>query len=267
VLIALAIREPARLEPPGRPAPALTFAWIRPPYAPVFLLFIAGAVGQVIVYGLGGWAPTYLIRQFHWQAGAAGIAIGLASMSVGVSGIVIAPRIAEAWMRRGRAEAPVLVLAGGLLLGFPLVIVAALAPTAWSFLAFFAAGMIFIMGTGVMPFICVPWAIPPRLQGEYMAACGLGASLTGLALGPTAVVLAAKAFPGDSAQHLGQGIALVTAVCGPLSALLVLALRGPMRRLLAASTDSQPAPASANPLIPANAATEAGIAVAGNPSG
>jgi len=259
VLIALGIREPARREPPARPAPALTFAWIRPPYALVFLLFIAGAVGQVIVYGLGGWAPTYLIRQFHWQAGAAGIAIGLASMSVGVSGIVIAPRIAEAWMRRGRADAPVLVLAGGLLLGCPLVIVAALAPTAWSFLGFFAAGMIFIMGTGVMPLICVPWAIPPRLQGEYMAACGLGASLTGLALGPTAVVLAARALPGDSAAHLGQGIALVAAVCGPLSAILVLALRGPMRRLLAAPTDEPSTTASSNSPAAANAQTPAGV--------
>jgi MFS family permease len=233
-VVAVTLREPARREAPAKAAAGLTFAWLRPTALPVFLLFIATAIGQVIVYGLGGWGPTYLIRQFHWDAGAAGIAIGVASMTAGVTGILISPRIAETWVRRGHLDAPILVLAAGLVAGFPLVIAAALAPTAWGFLGFFGAGMLFIMGTGVMPFIYVQWAVPAPMRGEVLAAGTLGNSLTGIALGPTAVVLAGRVFPGDQGGHLGQGIALVAAVCGPLAALSVLALRRPMRRLMEA---------------------------------
>jgi MFS family permease len=243
--VALTIREPRRETAPVQGAGGLTFAWARRPFAPVFLMFIATAIGQVIVYGLGSWAPTYLVRRFHWTAGAAGIHVGLASMVMGVSGMLIAPKIAEAWAARGRTDAPMLVLAGGLLLGFPLVIAAALAPSAYGFLGFFAAGMVFIMGTGVMPFICVQWAIPARLRGECLAAGLLGNSLTGIALGPTAVVLAARVFPGDQAGHLGEGIALVAAVCGPLAAACVLLLRPSMSRLLAAGGQELPAPVPA----------------------
>jgi MFS family permease len=236
-LAALTIREPAREAPAAPAAAGLTFAWARPTYLPVFLLFIATAIGQVIVYGLGGWAPTYLVRQFHWTAGSAGIAIGVGSMTASITGMLISPWLAELWSARGRTDAPMLILAAGLLLGFPLVIVAALAPTAWGFLGFFAAGMVFIMGTGVIPFIAVQWAIPSRLRGETLAAGLLGNSLTGIAIGPTAVVLASHIFPGEQASHLGQGIALVAAVCGPLAAICVLALRKPMTRLLAAKGD------------------------------
>jgi MFS family permease len=233
-VLALTIREPAREQAAAPAAAGLTLAWIRGPYWAVFLMFIATAIGQVIVYGLGGWAPTYLVRQFHWAAGAAGIAVGVASMTASITGMLISPKLAEMWSARGRTDAPMLVLAAGLLLGFPLVIVSALAPTAAGFLGFFAAGMVFIMGTGVMPFIAIQWAVPSRLRGETLAAGLLGNSLTGIAIGPTAVVLASHIFPGDQASHLGQGIALVAAVCGPLAAICVLALRKPMTRLLAA---------------------------------
>jgi MFS family permease len=251
-LVALTVKEPQRDAAPA--SPGLTFAWIRKPYAPVFLMFVAAAIGQVIVYGLGGWAPTYLVRRFHWAAGDAGISIGLISMVMGVSGMLLAPRIAEAWSARGRPDAPNLVLAGGLMLGFPLVVAAALAPSAVGFLAFFGAGMIFIMGTGVMPFICVQWAVPSRLRGEMLAAGLLGNALTGIALGPTAVVLAARLLPGDQASHLGGGIAVVAAVCGPLAAACVLALRKPMARLIAAKGDE----AALSPAQPPAASLAAG---------
>lgn len=246
-IIALTIREPARETPPMVTRAGLTFAWAKRPYGPAFLLFLATAVGQVIIYGLGGWAPTYLVRQFHWTIGDAGIHIGIVSMTLGISGMLLLPRIVEAWSARGRRDAPVLMLAGGLLIGAPLVIAAALAPTAYVFLGFYGAAMFCIMGTGLMPFICVQWAIPSHLRGEFLAAGLLANSLTGVALGPTAVVLAAGAFGGGA--HLGQGIALVAAVCGPLAAAFALLLRGPMSRLLAAEGDE--ARLAAPPLRPA----------------
>jgi MFS family permease len=231
-IIALTIREPIRETAPVASVRGLTFAWARRPYLPAFLFFVATAIGQIMIYGLGGWAPTYLVRQFHWATGDAGILIGLASMICGVSGMLVAPRVAEVWRARGRADAPVMVLAGGLLLGFPLVIAAVLAPSGYAFLAFYAAAMFCIMGTGMMPFICVQWGIPAHLKGEFLAAGLLANSMIGIALGPTATVLAAKVFGGGA--HLGQGLALVAAICGPLAACLTLLLRRPMIRLLAA---------------------------------
>jgi predicted MFS family arabinose efflux permease len=239
-IIALTLREPARETAPASSAKGLTFAWARGPYVPAFLFFIATAVGQVMIYGLGGWAPTYLVRQFHWSPGNAGIFIGLAGMTFGVSGMMVAPRLAEVWRARGRADSPVMVLTGGLLLGFPLVIAAVLAPSAYAFLGFYAAAMFCIMGTGMMPFICVQWGIPAHLKGEFLAAGLLANSMIGIALGPIATVLAAKAFGGGA--HLGQGLALVAAVTGPLAAGLTLLLRRPMTKLLATEAASVPQP-------------------------
>jgi predicted MFS family arabinose efflux permease len=233
-IIALTLPEPARESGPA-PRSGLTFAWIKRPYFPAFLFFVATAIGQVIIYGLSGWAPTYLVREFGWATGDAGIHVGLASMIFGVSGMIVAPRIAEVWRARGRQDAPVLVLAGGLLLGFPLVMAACLAPSGTLFIGFYAAAMLCIMGTGMMPFICVQWAIPSRLKGEFLAAGILANSLVGIALGPTATVLAAQAFGGGA--HLGAGLALVAAICGPTAAGLTLLLRRPMMRLLEAEGD------------------------------
>jgi len=237
-LIALTLKEPTREAPAVDAPPAaagLTFAWARRPYLPAFLFFIATAIGQVMVYGLTGWAPTYLAREFGWATGDAGIRVGMASMLLGVSGMLVAPRAAEVLRRRGRHDSPVLVLATGLLCGFPLVIAATLAPSGELFLVFYAAAMFCIMGTGMMPFITVQWGIPPRLKGEFLAAGILANSLVGIALGPTATVMGAKVFGGD--QHLGQGLALVAAVCGPLAATLTLMLRRPIQRVLEAEGD------------------------------
>lgn len=239
-IIALTLKEPARETAPVTRVRGLTFAWARAPYRPAFLFFVATAVGQVMIYGLSGWAPTYLVRQFHWATGNAGILIGLASMACGVSGMLVMPRLAEIWRVRGRAESPVLVLAAGLLIGFPLVIAAVLAPSGYAFLGFYAASMFCIMGTGMMPFIAVQWGIPGHLKGEFLAAGLLANSLIGIALGPIATVLAAKAFGGGA--HLGQGLALVAAICGPLAAGMTLLLRKPMLRLLTAGGDPTPLP-------------------------
>jgi len=232
-LLAFTLHEPAR-ESDSPPPAALTFAWLKPPYLTMFLMFVAAAVGQVIVYGLGSWGPTYLIRQFHWEAGAAGIAIGAGSMAAGVTGVLAAPALAEHWMRRGQTGAPMLVMAAGMLAGTPLVVLCGLAGSVWGFLGFFTAGMVFIMGTGAIPYVCIHWAVPARLRGEVLAASLLGSALTSLALGPTAVVLAGRLFPGSGAGELGRGIAVVAAVSGPLGAACAMALRQPMKRLIEA---------------------------------
>ncbi|MET0272490.1 MAG: MFS transporter, partial [Phenylobacterium sp.] len=178
-LIAVTLREPARETPVVRGVSGLTFAWLRGRYAAAFLFFIATAIGQVMIYGLGGWAPTYLVRQFHWQAGDAGIMVGLASMVCGVSGMMVLPRLAELWLRRGRNDATVLTLGAGLLVGFPLVIAACLAPSGLAFIGFYAGAMFCIMGTGMMPIMSVQWGVPSHLKGEFLAAGFLANSLVG----------------------------------------------------------------------------------------
>jgi len=234
MMIALTLKEPPREEAPTAGG-GMTFAWLRPPYAPAFLFFIASALGQLIGYGLSGWGPTYLVRQFGWTTGDAGIRIGLVSMTLGVSGMLVGPRIADLWRRKGRHDAPALVLAGGLLVGFPLVIAAAFAPNGYVFLGFYATAMFCIMGTGMMPFIAVQWGIPTRLKGEFLAAGLLANSLIGIALGPTVTVFAARLFGGG--DHLGQGLSLVAATCGPVAVVSALALRRPLARILEAEGD------------------------------
>lgn len=229
-LAMLTVREPPRLSQP-RPGLALSWAWLKPAHRPLFYLFLGSGVGQIIVLGLAAWGPTYMVRSFSWSVGQAGVAIGLASMAGAISGMLLVPRMVEAWAARGRADALPLTLMLGLLTGAPLIVAAALAPTPELYLSGFGLGMFCLMGTGVLPLVAVQWAAPGELRGEFSAVAVLMNSSLSMSIGPTAIAAIAAAFGGP--QHLAAGIVVVAAFCGPLAAALVLHSRRGIARLQA----------------------------------
>lgn len=230
-LAMLTVREPPRQPSAAPPRTALTWAWLTREYRPTLLLFLGSGVGQIIVLGVAAWGPSYLIRAFGWDIARAGVHIGLVSMAGAVSGMLIVPALVEAWRRRGRGDALPLTQTIGILAGAPCVIAAALAPTPALYLTFFGLGMFCLMGTGLLPLIAVQWAVPSNMRGEFTAVALLANSSLSMAVGPTAVSMAAQALGGP--QHLGGGIAAVALACGPLAALLVFLSRPGLTNLQA----------------------------------
>ena len=230
-LMLATLREPPRLSLATEPAPSTRpFAWATRLWRPLLLLFVAGSTGQTMVHGMGTWAPTYIVREFGWQIGQAGVRVGVVTMVGGVGGMIIWPLVTEWWTRRGRPDALPLVLTFGLLAGAAMMIAAALAPSALLFLAAYALAMFFLMGTGVLLMVAIQIFAHPTMRGELMAVCLLLTALIALGLGPTLVPLIGGWIGGPD-DNLRSGFVAVALLTGPLAALVVHIARPGLLRL------------------------------------
>lgn len=228
LLIRLTLPEPARpATPVAIEAGKKPFAWLKPEWRPLVLLFIGGGLGQTIVVGMSAWAPSYLLREFAWKIADAGIYLGVVSTIGGVTGVLIFTNLVEWLTKRGHIGALPTTLGLGLAGGSGLMAAAAFAPTPALFLALYALGLFALSGTGVMCMVAVQWMAPTTLRGELMAVYLLINSMLSMGLGPSAVTLISGLFGGPA--HLGAGYATVALICGPLGAAFVLFTR---RRLM-----------------------------------
>ncbi|MDB5427294.1 MAG: transporter, partial [Phenylobacterium sp.] len=128
------------------------------------------------------------------------------------------------------------------LLLLPLFVGMALAPTEPLALALMIAGM--LLGTihGGVAGAALQMIAPNRLRARIVALYFLAANLIGLGLGPTAIALVTdKVFHDDAA--LRYGLAIVTAVALPVSALILTLGLKPFARAVEASERRLPAAA------------------------
>ncbi|GAM98259.1 permeases of the major facilitator superfamily [alpha proteobacterium U9-1i] len=223
LLIVLTLEEPKRIQHSSEDSHAISGAWLHRQWRPLLLLFLAGAIGQIIVRGLVAWTPSYLHREFDWAISDAGISMGLITMICGVGGMVIVPALTEAWLRSGKADAPPLVLTAGMASGAVFTLIAAFAPTADLFLTALGATMFVTMGTGVLIMVSIQLYAPAQTRGEFMAVCLLLTALIADGIGPSVVPVAAGLIGGEEAP-LNLGFA-VAAIAGPLGCIFALMAR------------------------------------------
>lgn len=231
-LLVLTIREPVR-RAGSQPIPLReVVAHVRAHRR--LILLHHGGLGLIAMvnYGFGGWLPTHFIRTHDWTAPEAGYLLGVANLTFGIAGVVLAGRWADALQARGYADAKmrVIALAAGGLLVCNLAV--ALAPTAgvaaaWMFpLSFFASAP---FGVGAA---AVQELVPDRMRAQASALYLFVLNVVGLALGPTAVALATDyIFRDDGA--LRYSLALVTAVALVPAIVLVLRSWRPYRDAMA----------------------------------
>lgn len=189
----------------------------------------------MVVYALNLWGPTYFIRTFGYTTPEAGWTFGLVMAGAGTAGLLAAGVIADAWMRRGVADAYVRTILWSMLAMWPCVmalgivrnhqvavIVMSLAVFCSAFQGGIAAGALQLM-------------TPNRLRGQVSAVYFLVANLLGLGLGPTAVAVATDyLFRNDAA--IGRSIALCGGLLCPLGALVLWRGLPDIRALLAEQT-------------------------------
>jgi MFS family permease len=237
------VREPARRGGPD--APAMPVAEIVSFFRTHMRTFRAHHLGVALIalcnYGMGSWLPTFFVRTYGWSVSQAGYLLGVANLTFGIAGVLLAGRLADRMQQRGVTDAKlrVCLYAGlGLLVcdvATPLM-PTGLAAAVWIFpLSFFASAPFGVAAAAVQELV------PDRMRAQASALYLFVVSIIGLTLGPTVVALATDYLFRDDAA-LRYSLALVTGVGLVMAAIILTRGLAPYRATLAAMTSSPRSP-------------------------
>jgi MFS family permease len=172
---------------------------------------------MVMGFALAGWAPTYLIRHFHWKVADVGTVLGLMTVFPIVGGITMG-WIVDRWFHRGRTDAHLRIYIYAAPLAAALNGLAMIMPTAVSFLLFYGlAGSLLALaaiGSGAIQVVT-----PNALRGQVSAVYGFTINVVGMSLGPMAVGLFTDHVFHSEAM-VGWSIFCVMVIAAPIASLL-----------------------------------------------
>ena len=204
-LLMATVREPRRRET-GQPNDAVAFTVgdvVRHlgTNRRAFLCHNLGyALFAMVNFATAAWLPTNLIRTYGWTAARAGLTLGTLTVTVGVLGVVVGGKVADAMLARGQTDAKlrvgIIAALGNLVCGaaYTLAPTAALSVAALVPYNFFAS---FAFGAAVA---AVQEITPNRMRGQVGALFVSTMTLVGLGVGPSIVgLLTDRVFGSDGA--------------------------------------------------------------------
>ena len=190
------------------------------------------AMFALVNFATAAWLPSHLVRTYGWTAARAGVTLGILTISIGVLGVIVGGRVADAMLVRGRTDAKLRVGIIAALANLVCGMAYTLAPTAALSVAalvpynFFAS---FAFGAAVA---AVQEITPNRMRAQIGALFVSAMTLIGLGLGPSVVgLLTDRVFGGDAA--LRYSLLAVTVVGLSGAAALLAAGLAPYRRSVA----------------------------------
>ncbi|MBL8771583.1 MAG: MFS transporter [Phenylobacterium sp.] len=223
-LIALTVREPARGggRAVAEPAPGEFAAFLKLRRAALASHFGGMSLVALVMYGAMAWIPQFLHRTYAMPVAEAGLWFGAATALCGAAGLLLGGWLADRMYRRGLKDAHLRVIRLNAVILLPLFVGMALAPSRELALGLMILSM--LLGTihGGVAGAGLQLISPNRLRARTVALYFLVANLVGLGLGPTAMAMVTDFVFRDDAA-LRYGIAVVTAVALPLSALILTA--------------------------------------------
>lgn len=233
-LIAFTVREPVRKDPGARADMDEFVAFLKSHAAALSAHFVGMSLVALVMYGAMAWIPQFLHRTYGMATTEAGLWFGTATAVCGACGLMLGGWMADRLYRRGFRDAHLRVIRLNAVVLLPLFLGMALAPSAGIALGLMVVAM--LLGTihGGVAGAALQLIAPDRLRARLVALYFLVANLVGLGLGPTAIAMVSEHIAADGSA-LRYGIALVTAVALPISALaLTLGLK-PFARAAAAA--------------------------------
>jgi MFS family permease len=235
-LIALTVREPRRMGAASEAARGEFAAFLKAHPAAIAAHFSGMSLVALVMYGAMAWIPQFLHRTYAMPVPQAGLWFGVATATCGACGLLLGGWMADSLYRRGYRDAHLRVIRLNAIVLLPLFVGMALAPTAPIALGLMILGM--LLGTihGGVAGAALQLITPNRLRARMVALYFLVANLVGLGLGPTAVALVTDRVFGDDAA-LRYGLAIVTAVALPISAIILSFGLKPFARAVAAAED------------------------------
>ncbi|KCZ92120.1 MFS transporter [Hyphomonas johnsonii] len=244
LLIALTVREPARqlvvgetTDIPGLRDARIYLAKNARSLGPLFAAFSCNAI---IGYSFMVWGPVHFMRMHQLDAGDVGLLLGIGFGVGGTIGLLAGGAIADALVRRGRIEAPVLVSLAAVIVDTPLFIGAYLSTNLTVASVLFCLGMAVASMTGGLQISMVQSLAPNRLRGIMAAVFGACVNLAGFGIAPTITAMLAENLYGGE-MGIGKALATMTVVAGLGAVILFLIGLAPGRRL-ALSLEGNTAP-------------------------
>lgn len=190
------------------------------------------AVSASVNYGIAAWLPVFFVRTYGWDAGLAGRVQGLLTMTVGVAGAVAGGWVADAFVRRGRTDGPLLVGIVGALGMLVTATLYPLMPTAAAAVALLAV---------VNIFAALPWGpaqaaiaemVPVPLRSRGAAVYFLAVNFLSALIGPPAVAFFTDSIFRDPAA-VRYSLAVVNAAGMVITLVLLGLARVPYRQTVA----------------------------------
>jgi len=198
-LLLLSFREPKRrglmltqsnnahAAAPGKPPlrEVLAYAWLNRKFYGMH--FVAMGLLALAGYATASWLPTALVRAYGVSAGQAGKVIGVSTILMNSSGMLLAGVLCDRLTHRGWKDAPIVVAsisACGIavLSSFPPIMPTV--PLVW--VALFVAGITFNAYNGVGP-MAVNQVTPNQYRAQISAVYLFVVNALGLGVGPTLV--------------------------------------------------------------------------------
>ncbi|MGE3304277.1 MAG: MFS transporter [Hyphomonadaceae bacterium] len=233
-LMLLTVREPARGDEPhieSFQSVAQAFGYVRREARLYGCLFIGAAMNATISFAASAWAPTVLVRAHGLAPAEAGYFYGVVGMAASILGVIAWPVVSKLWTAQGRKDALPLVIALPVTVNWLAVAFMNLTPVSAHFLIAAGVSGFFGVTTAVLVPLLVQNVTPSRMRARIMALYLMANNLIGFAVGP-----ALAAFIGESfftgAGAIGQGVATVAFVAGPIATLAYLVMRKPYARAL-----------------------------------
>lgn len=199
--------------------------------------YVGFAFASTVVVGGASWYPVHMSRSFGWSTAEVGLYLGLTLAAAAIVGKLAAGHLIDMLYQRGMRDAQLRWYVGCLLAAIPAGIVAMTSTHPWVFLGGLGLYLVLLQPLPVCAFTALNLVTPSQLRGTGVALFTATSGLIGGGLGPVLIPAAARYIFRDESA-IGQGMAVVIAVCCPIAAVsLALGLRG-MRAAIAASEQS-----------------------------
>ena len=230
-LLLLTFREPVRRGILRSATAAPTAVLPRPPLGEVLdyiwlnrnfycLYFVALALLALCGYAVAAWLPTAIVRAYGVGAGQVGKVLGVSTILMNSTGMLLAGILCDRLTRRGRQDAPIIVAlisACGILVFAGLPTVMPTVTLVW--IALFISGLSFNAYNGVGP-QAVNQVTPNQYRAQVSAVYLFVVNALGLGVGPALVPLLNDHLFHDPAKIRFSLIIVV--FCGALTAITLL---------------------------------------------
>jgi MFS family permease len=230
-LLLLTFREPARRGILRSASAAPTAGLPRPPLREVLgyvwlnrnfycLHFVALALLALCGYAVAAWLPTAIVRAYGVSAGQVGKVLGVSTILMNSTGMLLAGLLCDRLTRKGHKDAPIIVAlisACGILVFAGLPTVMPTVTLVW--IAIFTSGLTFNAYNGVGP-QAVNQVTPNQYRAQVSAVYLFVVNALGLGVGPTVVPLLNDHLFHDPSKIRFSLIIVV--FCGALIAITLL---------------------------------------------
>ena len=238
-LLLLTFREPARRgilrvssadRAAALPRPPLKevlgYVWLNRKF--YWLHFVALALLAMCGYAVAAWLPTALIRAYGVSYGQVGKILGVSTILMNSTGMLLAGILCDRLTRAGSKDAPIvvaLISAGGIAVFACLPYIMPTVPLVWT--AIFVAGITFNAYNGVGP-MAVNQVTPNQYRAQVSAVYLFVVNALGLGVGPTLVPLLNDHLFHDPLKIRFSLIIVV--FCAALTAIVLLWIVRPIYR-------------------------------------